>query len=119
MIATGAEYGLTPNQVWDMTPREFRAFCKGRRTTIRRESKWSHADAVTAGWWSGVLSQSDPKKIPKLKQLLESILKDEPERQQEQEPETMLRIVEMWNQALGGEDLRTNKNGGGGGSPTG
>ncbi len=92
--------GWTVEEFWDRTPRDLQlaaeAYQDRRRDQIRT--------AVVGAFYRTVF---DRQERPSLKEALNGLFGGPEAEPEKQTPEQMLKMVEILNAALGGEDLRT------------
>ena len=81
--------GLDPEAFWRQTPRTFVAIMKGRAEAARA----SYNERMGLAWHIAALSLSDPKKFPKLGDLL---IEHEDQTRRGQTPGEMLAAMQNW-----------------------
>ena len=99
-MEAAAREGLSPDQFWTMTPREFGAFMRGRAASDRR----TLAILMNAAWHGVGFSRT--KRLPNLANLMRRVLG---EKRREQTPEQGVKVAEFLNRLFGGKDLRKRK----------
>lgn len=99
-MEAAARDGLSPEQFWRLTPREFGAFMRGRAAADRRDL----AIQTNAAWHGAAFARS--KRLPNLANLMRRITG---EARREQTPEQGVKVAEFLNRLFGGKDKRKRK----------
>lgn len=77
MIECWSEAGQRYDLFWDLSPVEFNAVMAGHRRRCRNAIE----TAAYGAWWSGLLSQWDPKQYPEMDFLLPKTMQEAPQEQ--------------------------------------